>query len=320
MATVEEIVDRAIAVGNEKADKAEQIGDDAISASIGAAWVNPIATPATPAVAEPNVHIPSTAAGVDAALFDSTYQRIIQDLSDKYAAFLVEFFPVNGGLMAGVEEWLARAITQGGTGVNAAVEAQIWQRDRDRITTEAASASEEAVAAWAARGFPLPPGAAVASVQAIARKRTADINAQGRDVAINAFRVEIENVRFAITTAINYRSQSVQAAGDYIRAMALGPQLATQLATSASDAQGRLIASASSYYRARIDVAQLAQQRNLAITDFNLRAAITSSQNAVNYSQLRSSTALGVAQSLGQQAAAALNAVNATAQIISAGD
>lgn len=319
MAVIDDIIDRAIEIGNEKAEKAEQLGEDAISASMGAAWVNPTPTPATPAVVEPNVHIPTSATGVDGALFDSTYQRIINDLSGKYAAFLTEFFPINGGLMAGVEDWLTRAVTTGGTGVNADVEAQIWQRDRDRITTDAASASDEAVAAWAARGFPLPPGAANASLQAIARKRTADIAAQGREVAINAFRVEIENVRFAVTTAVSYRSQAVQAAGDYIRAMALGPQLATQLATTATDAQGRLISAATGYYRARIDVAQLAQQRNLAITDFNLRAATVSSQNAVNYSQLRANTAVGVAQSLGQQAAAALNAVNATAQMISSG-
>lgn len=319
-ATVEEIFDRAIALGNEKAEKAEDLGDQAILASMGASFVNPVATPDTPAVLEPNVHIPTTAVGVDTALFDSTYQQIINDLSTKYANFLTEFFPINGGLMTGVEQWLERATVDGGTGVNAVVESKIWQRDRDRITTEAASAADEAVGAWAARGFPLPPGAALASVQAIARKRTADINAQGRDIAINAFKLEIENVRFAVGAAINYRSQAVQAAGDYIRAMALGPQLATQLATAASDAQTRLIGAASSYYNARINVAQLAQQKNLAITDFNLRAATTTSQNSVNYSQLRANTALGVAQSLGQQASAALNAVNATSQLIKAAD
>lgn len=320
MATIDQIIDRAIEVGNEKAEKAEQLGDDAITASIGGSYVTPVATPDTPVVVEPNVYIPSTAAGVDSALFNSTYQQIINDLSDKYATFLTEFFPINGGLMTGVEQWLQRAIIDGGTGVNAAVESQIWQRDRDRIAMEAASAIDEARNSWAARGFPLPPGALQAQIQQIEQKRSAAIATQGREVAINAFRVEIENVRFAVGAAIGYRTSAIQAAGDYIRAMALGPQLATQLATAASDAQARLISSASSYYNARINVAQLAQQKNLAITDFNLRAAMTSSQNSVSYSQLRANTALGVAQSLGQQAAAALNAVNATSQLIGSAD
>lgn len=318
MATAEEIVDRAIALGNEKAEKAEGLIDDAITASFGSSGVAVLPTPATPAVVEPPVNIPSNATGIDQALFNSTYDRIINDFSDKFAAFLVEFFPANAALISACEQWLTNAIASGGSGINAAVETQIWQRARDRITAESLAAQEEAVAAWAARGFPLPPGAAAAQVALLQQKRQVDLADVSRQVAIKAFETEIENVRFAIKTSIDYRVQAVSAAGDYIRALALAPQLATQIATAASDAQARLIGAASSYYNARINVAQLAQQRNLAITDLNLRAAMQSSENTVSYSRLRADTAMAGAQSLGQQAAAALNAVNATAQIIQA--
>lgn len=319
MATVEEIFDRAIELGTEKSEKAEELTDDAITASFGSSSINVLPTPATPAIVEPNVFIPSVATGIDAALFESTYKRIIEDLSNKYASFLDEFFPFRDGLMPAVEQWLNDAIA-GGTGVNPTVEGQLWQRDRDRITAESLAASDEVVNTWAARGFPMPPGAALASVQALARKRTTDLNDQSRDVMVKSWDKEIDNVRFAIRTAIDYRSQSVQAAGDYIRALALAPQLATQIATSASDAQARLIGAASSYYNARINVAQLAQEKNLRITDLNLRAASQTSQNAVNYSQLRAQTAISAANSLGQQAAAALNGLSATVQLIQAAD
>lgn len=318
MATAEEILNRAIALGNEKAGRAEELLDDAITASLGASRVNAQPIDPTPAVVEPAVNIPMNATGVDSALFNSTYDRIINDLSDKFAQFLTDFFPVNANLMNAVEAWLHRAITTGGTGVNADIERQIWQRDRDRITVEAASASQQTVAAWAARGYPLPPGAAVAAVQEIERKRIADLNNQSREIALNMFKTEVENVRFAITNAIGYRTAAISAAGDYIRAMALGPQLATQLATTASDAQARLISAASTYYNARISVAQLAQQKNVQFADNKLRAALQESSNTVNYSQLRTNAALGAAQSLGQQASAALNSVSATAQLIQA--
>lgn len=318
MATAEEILNRAIALGNEKSVKAEDLVNDAITASFGSSSVNVLPTPATPAVVEPPVNIPANASGLDTALFNSTYDRIIEDLSDQFAAFLTQYFPLNASLISACEAWLSNAITSGGSGINATVEGRLWQRDRDRITTEASTVEKEAVAAWAARGFPLPPGAANASVLAIQRKRVADVNAVSREVAIKAWEAELENVRFAIKTSIDYRVAAVGAAGDYIRALALGPQLATQLATAASDAQARLISAASTYYNARINVAQLAQQRGLEITDLNLRAALQSSQNAVAYSRLRADTALGGAQAFGQQAAAALNAVNATAQVIEA--
>lgn len=314
----EDILNRAIDLGNEKAEKAEDLVDDAITASLGNSRVNVQPTPDTPAIVEPDVTIPRNANGLDVALFNSTYDRIIRDLSDKYANFLIEFFPINAGLMNAVEQWLQNAIANGGTGVNAEVEDAIWQRDRDRFNAEAAAAIDQTVAQWAAKGFPLPPGAAVAAVQMIEQKRTADINNQSREIAINAFKTEIENVRFAIKAAIDYRTAAIAAAGDYIRALALGPQLATQLATAASDAQARLISAASTYYNARINVAQLAQQKNLTITEYNLRAALQESGNTVSYSQLRAQTAMAGAQSLGQQAAAALNSVNATAQLIQA--
>jgi hypothetical protein len=317
MALAEDILNRAIEIGDEKAAKAEDLVEDAITASLGSSGVNVLPTPDTPAVVEPPVNIPANATGLDIALFNSTYQRIIDDLSNAYAQFLTDYFPINGGLMAAVEQWLFDAIN-GGTGVNAAVEAAIWQRERDRINTASAAQADEAVSAWAARGFPLPPGAAVAAVQAIERKRVEEINNQSREIAINAFKTEIENVRFAVRAAIDYRTAAIAAAGDYIRAIALGPQLATQIATAASDAQARLISAASTYYNARINVAQLAQQKNLTITDYNLRAALQTSSNTVDYSRLRADTAMAGAQSLGQQAAAALNAVNATAQIIEA--
>ncbi len=318
MATAQAILDRAIELGEEKSELAQELVNDAIIASLGSASINPVLPDATPAVVEPPVTIPANATGIDFALFDSTYKKIIDDLSDKYAFFLSEYFPIDGDLMNATVAWLTNAIQNGGSGVNATVEGQLWQRDRDRITIESLAATDEVIGIWAGRGYPLPPGAAVASVQAIARKRTTDLNDQSRDVMVKAWDKEIENVRFAITTAINYRAQAIQAAGDYIRAMALGPQLAAQLATSASDAQARLITAASSYYNARIGVAELAQRRSLAISDLNLSAATTTTQNAVSYSRLRADTAIAGAQSLGQQAAAALNSVSATAQIIEA--
>lgn len=318
MPLAEDILNRAIALGNEKSERAEELVDDAITASFGGAGVNVLSTPNTPNVVEPPVNIPANATGVDVALWSSTYDRIINEFSDLFANFIDDFFPFRESLITACEDWLENAIADGGSGINPAIEAQIWNRARDRIASEAASATDEVIAGWAARGFPLPPGAAVANVQMIQRKRSADLADVSRQAAIKAFEAEIENVRFAIKTSIDYRVQAVQAAGEYIKALALGPQLATQMATEASGAQARLISAASQYYNARIAVADLAQRKNLAITDFNLSAATQSSQNAVNYSRLRADTAMAGAQALGQQASAALNAVNATAQVIEA--
>ena len=127
MATVDELIGRAIQIGNDKSDAAQSLADQAVTATLGASFINPILPAATPVVAEPGVYIPTHATGVDHGLFSATYQRIIDDLSDKFAQFLTEFFPTNLGLLNQVEAWLQRAIQDGGTGVNPLVEAKIKQ-------------------------------------------------------------------------------------------------------------------------------------------------------------------------------------------------
>lgn len=312
--TVDEIFAAIQALAESKANVAQDLSTQAANLTVGGNLAPGVPTIPAVSVVEPNIYIPTHAAGVDMGLFDSSYQQIITDLSDKYAAFLVDFFPVDDALMAGVQGWLQQVLGSGGTGVNAAVEAQIWQRARDRIGTEAASASEESMAVWSSRGFPLPPGAAVASLQAIARDRAAQMAGVSRDAAIEAFNREVENARFAVQNAISFRSQSVQAAGDYIRAMALGPQLATQLATTAADAQARLISSVGGYLNARVNVAELAQRRNLAVADQRFQANVREIETFKGMVGIRTDATVGAANSLGQQAAAALNALNAVVQ------
>jgi hypothetical protein len=315
MATVDDIIDRSIVLGDSKASQSEAYGGLAVNAATGNPGVKSPKIATTPSISAPGVSIPSRASGVDTAVFESTYDRIIEDLSDRFADFFVRFFPINPALITAVETWLQNAIN-GGTGINPTVESKIWQRDRDRITSEFSAASEESTAAWAAKGFPLPPGVAVANIADMARKRSEAIAASSRDAAIKAWEIEVENVRFAVAQAIDYRTKAIAAAGDYIRALSVAPNLASSLSTESSGAQARLISAAASFYNARISAAELAQRRNIAEADFELKAAVASGDNATKYVTAKVDAAVGVAQSLGQQASAALNAVNATVQKI----
>ena len=315
MATVDQIINRSIDLGNFKAAQAEAYGGQAVNATLGGYIITPGTIESAPDARRPNVNIPRNASGVDTALFDSTYDRIMGDFPDKLADFILEYFPLNPALMNSVENWLQSAIN-GGTGINANVERQIWQRDRERITNEYQAASDEAIGTWASKGYPMPPGAAVANVASLAVKRAQSVAAVSRDAAIKAFETEIETVKFAVAAAIDYRVKAISAAMDYIRALALAPQLATQLATEASGAQARLISAAASFYNADISVAQLAQQRNIAQTELETKVGIQNSDTAARYVQTRANAAVSISQSLGTQAAAALNAVNATIQKI----
>lgn len=312
---VQQIIDNALAVANLKAAQAEAYSGQAYLSATGSTFIK-AGKIDKESPREPSVYIPSRASGLDTAVFNSMYDMIINDLSDKYADWLTRYFPFNAQLMQVAEDWLLKAIRDGGTGINATVEARIWQRDRDRISAEAASTIDEATALWASKGYPMPPGAAQASIMDIQRKRNADVAAVSRDAAIKAFETEVENIKFAITTAIDYRTKVLNAAGDYIRALAVAPNIASSLATQSADAQARLISAASGYYNARINAAELAQKRNIFNADMDMKAILETQDNAIKLVGLRVQAATAAAESLGKQAAAALNAINATSELI----
>ena len=316
MATVENIINNAISIGNLKAAQAEAYSGQAYNSANMIAKVTP-GRIGKANVSEPRVHIPSRVSGLDMTVYNSMYREIIGDLSDMFADFLREYLPFGTALLNSIEAKL-QDMVDGKTGLDPTWEARVWQRDRDRITVEAASATEAAIAQWAARGFPLPPGAANATVQAIERKRSADMAAVSREAAIKAFETSVENVRFALKAAADYRMAALNAAGDYIRALAAAPNIAADVAKSSGDAQARLISAVASYYNARTNAEQLAMESDKFTINHSMDAARYNVDAQRDVMNARVNAATAAAQSLGQQAAAALNAVTAQATKIQA--
>ena len=95
----------------------------------------------------------------------------------------------------------------------------------------------------------------------------------------------------------------------------MGPEIAARLATSAAGAQAQLISAASQHYRTRISVEEL----KLEVAKFNTDARNEAGMNDVrefsNRLRARAETLAAAARAEGDQAAAALNAVHASAQV-----
>lgn len=316
---VERIIEQALSTAQEKAEAADRYSDKAITASMGYAWSNPPKVEFVPAVVEPPMNIPRTATGVDGALYGTTYDQIIHDLSDSFARFFVDYFPNECDYLEKAQAQLCE-ILNGGTGIPAHVEDQIWQRDRARVLNEVRRATDETLATFAARGFAVPPGAATHAIYLNQVESQNKIAQQSRDVAIKHVEILMENIRFAIQNALDYRIKAIQAAGDYIKTLAVGPEIAVRLATSAANAQAQLISAASSYYRNRIAVEEL----KLDVQKFN--AGIQSETSISNVRAFTdriasmSNTLSAAAKAAGDQAASALNAVHASAGVAVQGE
>ena len=316
---VEDIIMQALATAAEKAELADTYSERAITASMGSS--SPTFRPLTFATGniEPPVSIPMNATGVDGALYGSTYSQIITDLSGKFAGFFSEYFPNECDYLSGAQTQLCEMLT-GGTGIPAHIEDQIWQRDRSRVLEDANRARDETLATFAARGFPLPPGAAAHAIRLAQSDASNKIAQQSRDVAIKHLEMLVDNIKFAVQNALDYRIKGIQAAGEYIRVLALGPEIAMKLATSAAGAQAQLINAASSYYRNRIAVEELRLDALKFNSSGQLESSIARVRDFSDRLKAQSETLSAAARAAGDQAAAALNAVHASAQVAVQGE
>ena len=308
----------AWSVAQAKSNTSDSLFQQSLTAGGAAPTITAASTSFTPAVVEPVVNIPQQAEGASVEKFTELSDAVIARLADLFAGYMSTYFP-NGGFFDAAKAWINTAITTGGTGINASVEDQIWQRDRARILDDAAQAEDEAVAGWAARGYPMPPGAA-AYQTARMRKETQDKLAQiSHDIAVKQFDTEVENVRFAVQQAVDLYTKALGAASDYIKALAIGPNSAMQVVPSITDSQSRLISAAAEYYRARISVEELRLRAQQPNAEFEQRAREKTADLVMEEIKTRVGAAVSAAQSLGTQAASALNSLHASASVSGSG-
>lgn len=271
-----------------------------------------------------------TPAGLDdITLFPSLLDEIGTGLTNQFAKFFIDYFPNNTDAMTLALGRLTDMLTTGGSILPREAEDQTWQRDRDRILNDADRLEGEAIGNWAARGFPLPPGAAAMASVMIRNKAASEIAASSRSQAIQRIELMVENVKFAIKEVIDFRVKSIQAAGDYIRVLSLGPQLAAQLVSTQVNARARAAEVIAQYYSARVGAASSYNQAQVSLEQLKFEPVKASADNRVRLntafgttmaeiSRSRSTAALGVAQAAGNMGAAALQQLNAIATIESA--
>lgn len=252
------------------------------------------------------------------AIYDDARAEIDALLTNGFSSFLQTYFP-DGPYYQAALDWLERAIVDGGTGISADVEQQLWERGRSRLGEEAMRAEQDVLQSFANRGFPLPTGAMVHQVGLIHQDKRNKLAEQSRDISIKSFDTEIENVRFAVKTAVDLRLSALAAAGDYIKTLILGPQTAADLARTLTGLRNDFSRSLVSLYQA--EAAALEPRVRLAIADADIKsrgaeANLRASSQAI---EDRARAALAYAQSVAAAASASLNGINASASI-SGGD
>jgi hypothetical protein len=267
---------------------------------------------------EPDVEIPRVAEGAELAKFHLLSDAIIDKLVDVFRNYLTEFLPNECPYLERAQRWICRTLSgQNPTGLEAFIEQQIWDRERDRILAENERAKATAYSDFASRGYPMPPGALNEAILVLERENMRQIGESSRTIAIEMAKIELENMRFAVEQAIALYTGATSAAGEYIKALALGPQIGMEVIPSVTDSQSKLIEAANSYYQSRIAIAEMIQKNAQFNAEMNNKASQSTAELSLDRAKANQQAMVDKAKVYATMAAAALNAVSANASMSS---
>lgn len=246
------------------------------------------------------------------AEFNLEYQSMIDRLGPQFKsmmdAFITQFFPTCSYDAA--LEWLCNTIKNGGTGIPAAVEDQIYQRARDRETREVSRLEDEAMNAMSSRGWAIPHGAVNAMVLNIQQEASNKVSSISRDIMIKQVEVEIENIKFAVSQSLDLRKSLWGALFDYLRSYFGMEGLAHAKASSYTDAKKNLYDNTYKYYDSLIR----AEALYASVREKNLEADLTQDKYVLDHTiastRSRTEAALGVAHSFAETAKGLASARN----------
>lgn len=93
-------------------------------------------------------------------------------------------------------------IENGGYGINTNDEQALYDRALEREENISLDAEKEIAAVYAAKGFPIPPGAALANQQKVLEKRDANLSTLNRDIYLKRSELYQQNYQFTLTQSI----------------------------------------------------------------------------------------------------------------------
>ena len=216
-------------------------------------------------VVEPVVTIADVAAVDIFSEYTTEYLALIAELANRFVSFQGTHFPDDHAFYTQAEDWLQAALAST-SGLPASVQAQIWGTDQARVLADSTRIKDSVLATFAARRFPLPPGAAASAILQIDQKAQGELAESSRKIAT----LSVEQFKFNIEKAINCRQMAMTSAIDYIKALATAPDVTSRLVGVGYDAQSKMVGAASQFLGARTEVAKVLNQ----VSQFNASTSL----------------------------------------------
>jgi len=236
------------------------------------------------------------------------------DYLNKFSNFLTSYFPnVAACLATNTDSWICNMITNGGNGLPDSVVSMIWQKAREQISKEIASKRDEAYSEYAARGFTVPAGTINYRLLQLDQESIDRAASVSRETAIKNIEIQIDNVKFAISKAIEIREAAQRLAIAYVGTYIKAYDSATERARAMAAARLQFYSAINGYYDAFARIEAL----DVQVKNLNIEHAIQDNKLFVDAAwkgtEIRTKAALVAADALGKAAAAALGAQNSLA-------
>jgi hypothetical protein len=307
---IDAIIANALSVANSNTDAAVDAANTLISTNAGIYITPPDSlTGFDPAAVEPD--IPTVADSKTE--YDARLAEIIALLSAQLADFFALYYPLASDAFDEATAWLVNTITNGGTGINADIENQAWQRDRDRIIADSRRVEKQIYTGYAAKGIMLPAGAMLAKVDEARFAGLGETGKASTAKAVEQLRMEIETIKFAVEQALRSRFEAMRAATDYIRAVASAPASAVDVTNINSDAQAKMVSAYANLYNVRLERDRIVLNSKLAELqsrdDIYKHRRTTATQN----SQVEVQALTAAADTLARTASAFASSLNSIA-------
>lgn len=263
-------------------------------------------------VVEPAITIPTSVTPGDVmSLFDQKYLELVALLVEKFTTFQNTYFPNDAATYAQAETWVTQAMNNPDHAIPVAVAAQLLTDVKSRAYADAAVASDTVLATFAARGYPMPPGAAASAVLQITQKAQSEVADSSRKLMMEY----VTQMKFAVENALSMRKEAMASAISYINALASGPSMASGLVNHGFDAQSKLISATASFYNARTGASQLLKQAEQFNVDRKYAKDERNASNDIALMQESAKILAMEAQALAQIATSLFNNVNVSTSV-----
>ena len=315
--SVQAIIDNARQIANEKAGQASDFANNAILQSSASYFFDPPSPSFSEAVAPDGLPPDQDLADLVGGLMDGKYTLYSGRLSSRFSSFLSAYFPSQATHLKNLVTKLNDMIQNGGAGLPPGIENAIWERARSRELRDHQLALDEIATDFASRGFSMPQGAMARRNDTATQIYQSRVSTLVREQAIEAARIEVENLQFAITTMAQLRQGAIQLGISYIQAVAkAGIDASAQEAQIVANAKSAYWSAVNEYFNSTISNARLALNFEDLESRHNIQVGQINAQAFTELVKQATQAAVSAAEAMGDIAAAALGSQNTMANLV----